>query len=412
MPSLELKTAPAQVSALLLVVFLVPGLLAAPVSAAESTAPAGGTRGEDVDRIVLRVNDEIFTLFEYEQRKARRNASLLGDPSISPAERQERLASAGKEVMQQALHDMLLASQARRAGVTISDREVDQSIEDVKKEQGIETQEELESALAQAGLTLDQLRVNFRKEMLTGRLVQKEVTSKIEVNEDEMRAYYRNHPGEFKTPEERKLREVIVLESSGLPESELEKTALVLEAELKAPGVKQEDVVARYQDQGYTTGLIELGWLKQDELEKSISEAAWSVEVGQFSSPVKARGGYHIVLLDEKRGGEVQPYADVEKQIQGRERQKRFGKEYRTYLAQLEKGSFIQENLPPETIGYRSLLDSVLEDDELQGFRAPLEEEKPATETDKPATDKPATDKPATDKPATDKPAGNLPAAP
>jgi hypothetical protein len=42
---------------------------------------------EDVDRIVLRVNDEIATLYEYEARKAAEITNVLANPSLSDAER-------------------------------------------------------------------------------------------------------------------------------------------------------------------------------------------------------------------------------------------------------------------------------------------------------------------------------------
>jgi peptidyl-prolyl cis-trans isomerase SurA len=378
---------------------LLAALLALPAALAPVAAPPAAAQLKndvDINRIVLRVNDEVFTLYDYEEGKARMSARLMSDPGISPAQRQEKLAGVGKEVLQQALHDMLLLSQAKRTAVTVSDHEVDASIEQVKKEQGLESQEDFEVALSQAGLTIDELRANFRRDMSTGRLVQKEVTSKIEVSDDVMRSYYKNHPEEFKTPEERKLREVIVLEASGLPDAELAKQAAKLQQELSAPGAKAAEVVGRYQDQGYSSGLIDLGWLKKGELEKSLSEAAWGLEVGRYAAPIKARGGYHLVFLEEKRGGELQAYADVQNQIQGRERQKRFGKEYRSYLAQLEKGSYIQENPPAEAVGYRSLLGAAPEEDELKGFRAPLPVEPPAgaaaagTKVDEPAAAKKA----------------------
>lgn len=380
MPSPEQKAPKIRVAAACCLLLPL-ALLTAGLGAATPAAPGASGVNSEVNRIVLRVNDEIFTLFDYELRKARRSAALLNDPSISPAQRQEQLAAVGKEVLQAALQDMLLSSQAKRAAITVSDQEVDASIEQVKKEQGIETPEDFELALSQAGLTLEDLRTNFRREMATGRLVQKEVSGKIEIDEDQMRAYYRNHPDEFRTPEERRLREVIVLEASGLADGELKEMAAKLHQELSAPGASSAEIVGRYQDQGYSSSLIDLGWLKKGELEKSLSEAAWSLEVGRFAAPIKARGGYHVVYLEEKRGGELQPYADVENQIQSRERGKRFGKEYRTYLAQLEKGSYIQENTPAEAVGYRSLLESTPEDDELKAFRAPLPPEEPVAGT-------------------------------
>jgi peptidyl-prolyl cis-trans isomerase SurA len=338
---------------------------------------------DDINRVVLRVNDEILLLHDYEQQKARRLPLVLNDPSLSPAKRQERVANIGKEVLQEALREMLMQSQARRLAITVTDRDVEETIAGIRQEQNIQNDQQFSEALASAGLTVEQLQKNMRRELMMSRLVQKDITSKIEVSDDDLRAYYRNHAEEFRIPEERKLREVIVLEASGLPAAELESTAKSLHEELQKSKDPKE-TVAHYQDQGISTGFIDLGWLKRNEVERNLADAVWTLEPGRYSPPVKGRGGYHIAVVEEKRGGELRPFNEVEKEITARERQARFGKEFRSYLTRLEQSSYIQENLPDDGVGYRSLATDTEEEDELKGFRAPLPvEEPPAPEVPK-----------------------------
>ncbi len=84
------------------------------------------------------------------------------------------------------------------------------------------------------------------------------------------------------------------------------------------------------------------------------------------------RGGYHIILLAGLREAQLKPLDDVENVIRQREYGKRFNRELRTFLADLEAKSFIQEDLPPEAVGYRALMTEFQTVDEVELFRAPV----------------------------------------
>lgn len=338
----------------------VAGLLAAPLAAEE-----------ELNRVVLRVNDEILTLYDYEQRKATQIETLLADQRMGQDERQERLQNMGQDTMQQLFREMLLESFASQNGMSVSERDIDDAVNEIKERQGIETTQQLLEALSSAGLTLEKLRQNMRQELMMSNVVRREVTGKIEVSDDELRAYYRNNPEQFQVAEERHLQEVIVLEDSGLDAEQLLATANELHRRL-ASGELMADVIAEYQDKGETTGLIDLGWLDAKGLETSLSDAAFSLEEGAWSTPVEGRGGYHVLHTAEIREGFVRPFEDVEPQILQRERQRRFGSELRKFMANLESTSYVKENIPPDAVGYRSLGEELILEDELRDFRAPI----------------------------------------
>ncbi len=326
---------------------------------------------EDVNRIVLRVNDEIVTLHDYESRKSAEITRILSEPGVSPDQSQEQLALVGRQVMQSLFSELLLLSFADQHGIRVTDREVEQAIQDMQRSRGIETQEQLVQALAASGMTYDELKANARRDMIWSQVIGREVNSKIELGEEEVRAYYRNHPQEFEVPEKRRLQEVIVLESSGLAATELARVADEIHRALVAGG-ELESVVEPYREQEIATGVIDLGWLTADELEESLAEAAWSLEPGRYSPPVEARGGYHILHLAELSPAEQRPFDDVQQAIENRMRSQRFNKELRAFMTRLEQQSYVRENLPPEAVGYRALVEDFELEDELEVFRSPV----------------------------------------
>ncbi len=333
--------------------------------------------GESINRIVLQVNDQILTLHDYQQRKSGEVSTVLANESLSMRERQERLGRLGPQVMQDIFRELLLTSRADQLRIFVSENDVEESVRSLAERQGIKDPKELALALANSNMTLEQLRDKMRRELLLNQVVSREVTSQIDVGEEELRAYYRNNKEQFTTPEKRWLKEVIVLESPERKDAELQQLAARIREELLA-GDELESVIAPHEEAGETTGVIDLDWLERDELEPALAEIAFSLEPGAYSEPVESRGGLHILHLAGLEEPAVLPFEEVEGQILNRERSLRFNKALRDYLGRLEREAFIREDLPPDAVGYRSLAaDFAAEEEEIQLFR---EEKLPVAE--------------------------------
>lgn len=353
------------------------------------TAAGPALAAEELNRIILRVNDEILTLHDYEKRKEADVEAILADPQLSTRERQDYLGELAPRILQDMFRELLLMSRAKQLRLFISDQEVEAAIQDLAKNRGIEDQATFLQALQSSGMTLDQLREKMRREMTWSQVVGREVTSQIQVGEEELRAFYRNNKEEFQIPEKRWLKEVIVLESSGKSGEELAELAAEVRDKLAAGG-ELEAVIEPYQSAELTTGVIDLDWLTADELDDTLSEAAFQLEPGAFSEPIASRGGLHIIHLAGLEEAKVRPFEDVQDVILGRERSRRFDQELRNYLGKLERTAYIREDIPAEAVGYRSLAaDYDVPEKEIQLFRErdlpapkPAEETKPAESTE------------------------------
>ena len=325
---------------------------------------------ETVNRIVLRVNDEIMTLHDYQKRKDSDVDAILSNPQISADDRQQLLSQLGSRIMQDMFRELLLMSRAKQLRIFVSDEEVEAGIQQMAKDRDIPDTATLERALAASNMTMDQLRERVRREILWSQVVGREVTSQIQVGEEELRGYYRSNKEEFKTPEKRWLKEVIVLESSGKSAEELAELAAEIRTALQSGG-EFEAVIEPYRSEGLTTGVIDLDWLRPNELDSALADVAFQIEPGAYSEPVASRGGLHILHLAGLEEAKLLPFEEVQMAILNRERSRRFDQELRNYMGELERTAYIQEDLPPEAVGYRNLAGDYVPEQEIQLFQQP-----------------------------------------
>ncbi|HXI10866.1 MAG TPA: SurA N-terminal domain-containing protein, partial [Thermodesulfobacteriota bacterium] len=124
--------------------FLKAALLAAFIAAFASPSSA-----EVVDRIVAVINDSVITLSELNAATAVALDKLDAGEKKDPAKMEELRA----KVLDGLVEQKLVKQAADKAGIDISEREIDNAVEDIKKQNNL-TQESLLLALAQSGLTV------------------------------------------------------------------------------------------------------------------------------------------------------------------------------------------------------------------------------------------------------------------
>jgi peptidyl-prolyl cis-trans isomerase C len=108
------------------------------------------------------------------------------------------------------------------------------------------------------------------------------------------------------------------------PETELHARHILVEDEGTAKQVaerakKGEDFLALSKefskDPGSAAEGGDLGWFTKDKMVKEFSEAAFKLEPGQISDPVKSQFGWHVIKVEGKRTKPVPPFDDVKDQI-------------------------------------------------------------------------------------------------
>jgi parvulin-like peptidyl-prolyl isomerase len=344
-------------------------------------AALAGAAAADVNRIVLRVNDEIVTLWEFEQRRRGRIRDIER-AELPPERRQRLLADVGAETMREMYEELLVLSRAAQLDIQISEREVETAVAQTKARFGIESDEEFRQALASSGMTLEDLGDQMRRNLMIREVMGREVQQKIELEEEDLRRYYRDHPDEFSRPRRLQVREVVIPDEAGSSSEERQALATEARAALLA-GAEGSARLAELGEQGSATGPLELGWIARGDLEPALEREIWELEPGAISEPVAARGGLHVVEVVAEEQARLEPFGDVQEAIRNKLRAGRYEQEMTRYLADLEDSSYVVQNLPPEAAGFR-VGEGRDSRDELGGFGL-LPEEAPEAEPEAPA---------------------------
>jgi peptidyl-prolyl cis-trans isomerase C len=148
--------------------------------------------------------------------------------------------------------------------------------------------------------------------------LKKEVTNKVEVSEEDVKAYYESHKDEFKTPEMVRSRHILIKTDPSASDNDKKKAKEKAEEILKK--IKAgEDFAKLASDVSDDTGSKpkggELGFFPKGRMVKSFEDAAFSLKPGEVSGIVETQFGYHIIKVEEKKEPGMEPFDTAKEKI-------------------------------------------------------------------------------------------------
>ncbi len=265
-----------------------------------------GLRAEIIEQILVKVNGEIITKTNLEERQSialRQRSGQLDVTRMSDADLRKQLDRITPEIIVDAVDELLLIQRAKELGYTMSEEQFQTVLENIKKENNIDTDEKLQAALKQEGLTMSDLRKSMERQMLISRVQQVEVAGRIDVTEDEEKQYYDAHTAEFAATPSVMLREILVAVPSdgksvnvGLDEEARAKAEALRARILK--GERFEKLAAEVSDASSKANGGLIGPLKREELAQDLQNVLRSMKVGDVSPVLRMPAGYELLKLD------------------------------------------------------------------------------------------------------------------
>ncbi len=326
-----------------------------------SVAPAAGQPALDADnRVILRVNDRIVTLYDYQRAVAEQIRGIRNTPGLTEPQRQERLEQVGRLIMKSMFEEQLLLSRADQLAVVVDESDVEQQIQATWEQYGFENNEQFREALAQSGMRekdfRDRTRIQLRSNIVRGR----EVAPRIDLADEDLRRFYRDNQERFRIPERARFEEVVILDAV-VPADRMAPLAALARTRLMSDAVAAD--VAEGLGEGATA--VDVGWVAPGDLAAELDAVAWDLQPGGVADPVAARGGLHVLKMLEREPASVEPFEEVREAIERQERGRLFDEEYELYLEELADAAYIVERLPEEAVGYRPVAAPSLDADAL-----------------------------------------------
>src|SRR5262245_50822317 len=290
-------------------------------------------RAEVIERVIVRVNGEIVTQSEFESRQV----AAVQAARVAPADIEKFLRENNAKILQDAVDELLLVQRAQELGYKMSGAYLRDVIEGIKKDNKIESDDDLQRQLRREGMTLDDLKRNIEHSIMKNQVLQRELQSKVTVGENELRAEYEARKADTYTHKAAVHLQEIVLKAGDDPHA-----AKVLADDLVRRARAGEDfgALALERSVGATRQSGgDLGAVSQGDMTPDVEKVVFALPVGGVSEPLRTKEGWRILRVTEKTDASVTPYDEVKADIQKRLTQGRFAAQYDTYMEGLRAAS-------------------------------------------------------------------------
>ncbi len=259
-----------------------------------------GAHGELLDRIAAIVNDGLVLKSELDEQMDAVSKRLQEQKVELPPESVLR-----QQVLERLILQEIQSQRAKHVGLTISDEQLNGALQEIAQRNKIPF-DQLPTALAAQGVDYKQYRESMRRELTLSTLRQRDVIAHINVSPHELDQYLARQQSAAANDEFNVSHILLSLPQAATPQQleDITKKA----NDIAARAAKGEDfgqlAIANSNSQTALDG-GQLGWRKGAQLPQFVLDLVVKMKPGEVSTPVRTPSGFHIVKLNERRGGEA-----------------------------------------------------------------------------------------------------------
>ncbi|MBI6851968.1 peptidylprolyl isomerase [Pseudomonas cichorii] len=257
---------------------------------------------QPLDSVVAIVDNDVIMKSQMDQRVrevqqtiAKRGAGTPPAEALQP------------QVLDRLILENLQLQIGERSGIRITDEELNQAIETIAQRNNMSVQQ-FRAALAHDGLSYNDAREQVRREMVISRVRQRRVAERIQVSEQEVKNFLASDLGKAQLSEEFHLANILIATPDSASSDAIQAAARQAQdiyGQLQKGADFAQLAVARSASESALEG-GDMGWRKAAQLPPPFGDMLSSMRPGEVTPPARTPGGFIILKLLEKRGGEGQ----------------------------------------------------------------------------------------------------------
>lgn len=171
----------------------------------------------------------------------------------------EQATSLRLSILRELVDNEILMRRAEKLGLLATDDEVERKLNEIKSPY---TQEEFDARMKQKKLTLDDFKRDLRRSLTVDKVLNKEVTSKINVSDQDITNYYNAHKAEFNLVEPQyHLAQIFVTTSPNPQVHNLKNDKALNEADAR----KKIQMLVNHLDSGDDFGTLAMNYSEDPE---------------------------------------------------------------------------------------------------------------------------------------------------
>lgn len=286
---------------------------------------------------VARVNGVAISALELGRAS---KVMLSGQRGSVPAADQQ------KEFEKQALSQLVSAELLYQAGQKLEIKDIEKQVDDKLAQGKARFSNDQDFAKAMNELDMDEkvLRDYTRRDLIITNFIEKTITPKVTVKEEDAKKFYDENPDKFTKPEAVKASHILLgvdQKASAEDKKTAKEKAVKLRKELDggadfATLAKGNSTCPSSQQGG------DLGYFGQGQMVPAFEKAAFALKPGEISDVIETQFGYHIIKLTEKKAAEKVEFKEARPRIDEYLKNQKNGAAVNDYLAETRKTAKIE----------------------------------------------------------------------
>lgn len=321
-------------------------ILASFVLALALAGSAWTQRAEVIDGIAAVVNNDVVTISQVRELVGARERSLR--EIYSGAELESKLNEVRLAAIKDLIDRQLILQEFKKLqekGAAIPDYIVDDRVQAIIRQEFGGDRSAFVRTLQAQGYTLTRFREIEREKIVIQAMRQQKVDSNFVISPTQIQAYYDKNKQAYATPEQVKLRMIVIREgSSGDIPDMGSKRELAEEIREKVAKGAEFDRMAEMYSEDETTQQAggDWGWIERNTLNEKLTNVAFSLRPGEVSPVIAVENTYYIIMVEAKRNATIKPIGDVRDEIEKNLIQEERTKAQQRWIDSLRQKAYIK----------------------------------------------------------------------
>jgi len=299
------------------------------------TSPFGGSV---IEQSVAQVNDQIINTSDYN-----RAATQLEEEGRKQGWSEQELEEHKRDLLRDLVDQQLLLSKGKDLDIN-GETELVRQLDNVRKQNHLDTMEDLEKAVSSQGLSYEDFKQHYRDQIITQQVIRDQVGRRIQMTDAQLQQYYHQHINDFTQPESVRLSEILVPVKTDGEES----------ANLTAAKAKADELVtkirggASFEDLAKANSVAstaaqggDLGEFKRGTLSKDLEDRTFAMKAGEITDVIHTKQGFIILKVTEHQMAGIPTMKQMEPRIQDALYYQKLQPALRAYLKKLREEAFI-----------------------------------------------------------------------
>ena len=292
----------------------------------------GIARGEVVEEIVAKVNDDIITRSDLQDSEQ----ELLSDlyRQYTGKELDDRVKTAKAGLLINLIDRKILLHRAQR--LFDMDKMGDNLLSNFREDRKIKSDDELKKMLDQDHMTIADLKKKLVEWTAPEQVLGYEVKDRVSVGDKEVEAFYTEHPEESEVPAVATLREIVLL-AEGDKKQARRAEAERLRERAAEPGADFEALAREFSEAGTKASGGLIADVKKGELAAQLEQVAFTLAPGQVSQVLDTPYGFHIIKVESRAEPQKRSLEDLRANLKEKLYKARFEQAYNDFMKKARK---------------------------------------------------------------------------